>query len=68
MFLTRFLGLSSKSSQVAPPSQLPRRKSRLGLEMLEARDVPTAFHWNPLANSDLLASTATNWTTASATA
>ncbi len=29
--------------------------------MLEARDVPAAFYWNPLAGSDLLASTATNW-------
>ena len=62
MFLTRFLGLSSKSSQIAPPSQIPRLKSRLGCEMLEARDVPAAFYWNPLGGSDLLASTANNWT------
>ncbi len=30
--------------------------------MLEARDVPAAFYWEPPAGSNLLASTANNWT------
>ncbi len=65
MFLTRFLGLSSKSSQSAPPAQLTRLKSRLGCEMLEARDVPAAFYWNPLLSGGMVnanVDVASNWT------
>ncbi len=58
---SRLLGRPSKTSQIAP--RLARLKSRLGCEMLEARDVPTALYWNPQSyTADPHVSVANNWT------
>jgi len=59
--LTRILGRSVRKSKIAPPPSVARLKTRLGCEMLEAREVPAVLFWDPQPGLGLSASVADNW-------